>query len=213
MGQYIMQAAAQPDDPAAIRGIAVAALTGACLIHGLWRNGGIVLNNVLAIIKILTLMAVIVIGFAVAGGASFGNGPTGKSAVKENFSTRNSFSRPSDDAGSYARSIAYVVLSEVSHPKKRFAKATISTMLLIAGLFILTNVAYLCAVPKNRILGSELDMANIFFQDVFGNEIAPRVMSGIIALSIFGNIVVMTFTASKGTETGQVKAKGFTANT
>lgn len=56
-------------------------------------------------------------------------------------------------------------------------------------------------------------MANIFFQDVFGNEIAPRVMSGIIALSIFGNIVVMTFTASKGTETGQVKAKGFTANT
>ncbi|KAL9009116.1 MAG: hypothetical protein Q9173_005828 [Seirophora scorigena] len=137
MGQYIMQAAGQPDYPEAIRGIAVAALTGACLIHGLWRNGGIVLNNVLAIIKILTLMAVIVIGFAVAGGASFGNGPTWKSAVKENF------------------------------------------------------------IPKNRILDSELDMANIFFQDVFGNEIAPRVMSGIISLSIFGNIVVMTFTASK----------------
>lgn len=58
----------------------------------------------------------------------------------------------------------------------------------------------LCAVPKDRVLGDELDMANIFFRDVFGNETAPRVMSGIIALSIFGNIVVMTFTASKGTE-------------
>lgn len=44
-------------------------------------------------------------------------------------------------------------------------------------------------------------MATIFFHDVFGNETAPRVMSGVIALSIFGNIVVMTFTASKGKAT------------
>ena len=42
-------------------------------------------------------------------------------------------------------------------------------------------------------------MATVFFGDVFGNDIAPRVMSGIIAFSIFGNIVVMTFTASRGT--------------
>ncbi|KAL8980957.1 MAG: hypothetical protein Q9177_005729, partial [Variospora cf. flavescens] len=174
MGQYIMQAAGQPDKPEAIRGIAVAALIGACLIHGLWRNGGIVLNNVLAIIKILTLMAVIIIGFAVAGGASFGNGPIGRNVVKENFNTRKTFSRPSDDAGSYARSI---VLQQV-------------------GMVYLSK-DQLCAVPKDRVLGDELDMANIFFRDVFGNETASRVMSGIIALSIFGNIIVMTFTASK----------------
>lgn len=42
-------------------------------------------------------------------------------------------------------------------------------------------------------------MATVFFRQVFSNQIAPRVMSGIIALSIFGNIVVMTFTASRGT--------------
>lgn len=41
-------------------------------------------------------------------------------------------------------------------------------------------------------------MATIFFEDAFGNELAPRVMSGIIAFSIFGNIVVMTFTAARG---------------
>lgn len=41
-------------------------------------------------------------------------------------------------------------------------------------------------------------MATVFFREVFGNELAPRVMSGIIALSIFGNVVVMTFTASRG---------------
>lgn len=41
-------------------------------------------------------------------------------------------------------------------------------------------------------------MATLFFSQVFGNDVAPRAMSGIIALSIFGNIVVMTFTASRG---------------
>ena len=41
-------------------------------------------------------------------------------------------------------------------------------------------------------------MATVFFREVFGNDLAPRVVSGIIAFSIFGNIVVMTFTASRG---------------
>ena len=112
---------------------------------------------------------------------------------------------------------AFKVLSEVSQPKRRFAKATIGTMILIAVLFILANAAYvsqveqnkftlltsvqLCAVPREQITDTELDMANIFFRQVFGGEIAPRVMSGIIAFSIAGNIVVMTFTASRGKNT------------
>ena len=41
-------------------------------------------------------------------------------------------------------------------------------------------------------------MATVFFREVFGNELAPRVMAGLIAFSIFGNVVVMTFTASRG---------------
>ena len=111
LGQYVMRAAGDPDNTHAIRGLAVAALTGACLIHGLWRKGGIVLNNVLALIKVLILMAVIVIGFAVAAGASFGNGPVGKAAVKANFDINKSFQDPKGDVGSYARSIVYIVYS------------------------------------------------------------------------------------------------------
>lgn len=41
-------------------------------------------------------------------------------------------------------------------------------------------------------------MATVFFGAVFGPDLAPRVMAAIIAVSIFGNIVVMTFTASRG---------------
>ena len=40
-------------------------------------------------------------------------------------------------------------------------------------------------------------MATLFFATIFGQKIAPRVMDGITALCIFGNIIVMTFTASR----------------
>ena len=111
LGQYFMRAIGDPDNSHAIRGLAVAALTGSCLVHGLWRQGGIFLNNALALIKILILMAIIVIGFAVAGGASFGSGPAGKAAVKANLDPHKSFLAPKGDAGSYARSIVYIVYS------------------------------------------------------------------------------------------------------
>jgi hypothetical protein len=40
-------------------------------------------------------------------------------------------------------------------------------------------------------------MATLFFATIFGPGIAPRVMAALIATSIFGNIVVMTFTAAR----------------
>lgn len=42
-------------------------------------------------------------------------------------------------------------------------------------------------------------MATLFFRTAFQNELAERVMAGIIALSIFGNLFITTFTAGKGT--------------
>lgn len=48
------------------------------------------------------------------------------------------------------------------------------------------------------MLDKNLDMASVFFQVLFKNKVAPRVMSGLIALSIFGNLVVTSFTLSRG---------------
>jgi hypothetical protein len=41
-------------------------------------------------------------------------------------------------------------------------------------------------------------MATLFFRDIFGEGAAPKAMASLIAFSIFGNLVVMTFTASRG---------------
>lgn len=68
-----MQAANIAEDNAAVRGLAVVSLTFACIIHAFWRKGGIVLNNLLAFVKVSMLLAIIIIGFASSAGASFGN--------------------------------------------------------------------------------------------------------------------------------------------
>ena len=55
-----------------------------------------------------------------------------------------------------------------------------------------------CAIRKAEILGSPLDLATLFFRDIFGEGAAPKAMAALIAFSIFGNLVVSTFTASRG---------------
>lgn len=72
-GLYVMEAAGVVGSDSAVRGLAVASLTFACILHALWRKGGIVLNNLLALVKVCMLLAVIVIGFAASAGATFGN--------------------------------------------------------------------------------------------------------------------------------------------
>lgn len=70
-------------------------------------------------------------------------------------------------------------------------------MTIATTLFVLVNIAYLCAVPKDMQLGSSQDMATLFFAQTFGDEAAQRVMAALIAFSIVSNIVVMTFTSSR----------------
>lgn len=58
----------------------------------------------------------------------------------------------------------------------------------------------MCVVSNDTRLDENLDMASVFFKELFQNSVAPRVMSGLIALSIFGNLVVTSFTLSRGSK-------------
>ena len=115
-GIYVLEAAGIKGHDAAVRGLAVAALTAASLLHGVWRNGGIVANNILASLKVLILIAVICIGFAASAGAKFGHGPVHGETVDpatgnatSNFDTHSSFAHARHDAASYADSLIYIV--------------------------------------------------------------------------------------------------------
>ncbi|KAL8928810.1 MAG: hypothetical protein Q9208_001588 [Pyrenodesmia sp. 3 TL-2023] len=182
LGIYILQAAGIEENDPLVRGLAVISLTVACLLHASWRKGGIVVNNVLAVMKVLVLVAIIVIGFAASAGASFGHGPVHGETIDpktqgktSNFDTQTSFAFARSDPAGYSEALLYVTYTFKGYEQP----------------------FYLCVVSFDQRLNEKLDMATVFFREVFGNDVAPRVMSGIIALSIFGNMVVMTFTASR----------------
>ncbi|MCJ1391150.1 hypothetical protein MMC18_004012 [Xylographa bjoerkii] len=201
-GSYVMEAAGLPDNDAAVRGLAIAALTTACLLHAISRKGGIYLNNAFAFMKVTILLLIIVAGLAKLGGASLGSGPV----RTDNFDVHTSFSQPRKDVPSYATSLLFAiypytgfmqpfyVLGEVKRPQGVFAKATITTMVSVVVLYILVNFS---VVSKATIMDTGLNIASEFFQQIFGSAVASRVMSGIIAFSIYGNILVMTFTACR----------------
>jgi amino acid transporter len=54
--------------PGQIKGVGVAAITLACLLHGFWRAGGIWANNIISVIKVCILLVIIVTGFVAWGG-------------------------------------------------------------------------------------------------------------------------------------------------
>ncbi len=82
-GELVLTAANKEATPAATRGIAIAVTTFACLIHGIWRRGGIYLNNIFAVVKVAVLLMVVVLGFAALGNRFE------KDGVVQNFAEKN----------------------------------------------------------------------------------------------------------------------------
>ena len=132
-GSYVLDAANVESNDAAVRGLAVACLTVACLLHGVWRRGGIWINNMLATLKVLILVAVIGMGFAASAGASFGHGPVHGETVDSitgnvtpNFDTKSSFAHPHHDAASYAETILFIVYTYSGYEQPFYVSHTYS---------------------------------------------------------------------------------------
>ena len=116
-GLYVMRAMGhEQNHDSAIRGLAVVSMTATCVLHAVWRAGGIWLNNIFAIVKTALLLAVIAVGFAAAGGAHFGKGPIHGTTINavthsqsSNFDIHSSFASPSRDTACYVNSLLFVV--------------------------------------------------------------------------------------------------------
>lgn len=115
MAEYIMKAAGRPGSESEIRGIAAAIITLVCIIHATWRKGGILFNNLLALLKASILLAIIAIGFAASAGASFGHGKVHGYTINpdtktntSNFDIHSSFATTTRDAASFASSFIQI---------------------------------------------------------------------------------------------------------
>ncbi|KAF8243120.1 amino acid transporter [Wilcoxina mikolae CBS 423.85] len=187
--------------PAVIRGVAIGIITLACLLHTAWRAAGIAVNNFLATIKVAILLVIICAGFAAYGGAipavtenSFHSGVTWERS--NTYGYAEAFLAVIFSYGGYMN--ANYVLSEVHKPQKTLKKGAFTAVGLVSLLYILTNAAYFAAVPKDDLVNAGAQVAVKFFRTVFGGHVAAeRVLPGLIALSSLGNIVVVTFVASR----------------
>ena len=200
-----------PPGRGAVLGIAIAVLTLVILVHLFSRRGGILLNNAFAILKVAILTVIIVLG--IAKGAGVFGGPD-KNQL-ENF-TKDVWVTQRRDPASWSNSLLFCmysfsgyeqpfyVLAEAKSPRRYFPRYTVIALSIAAVLFMGVNIAFLLAVPKSAVIpaSGEIpdgpDMASLFFDNLFEDqESARRAMAALIAISIFGNLVVMTFTAAR----------------
>lgn len=106
-GIRIQEAAGHPTpDNFTSRGIAIAAVTFAVILHGIWRQAGLFLNNTFAMIKILMLLVIIITGFSSWGGAFHAN-----TASASNFNVHNSFKDTARNSTGFAEGFLAVLFA------------------------------------------------------------------------------------------------------
>jgi amino acid transporter len=89
-----------------------------------------------------------------------------------------------------------VLTSGEQHPFKTVKVAAPVSLLIITILYVLANVAYFAAVPKETIAASGELTAALFFEAVFGNS--GRALPALVAISAAGNIMAVIIGATRG---------------
>lgn len=191
---------------AGVIGWAVGIVTLCALINVSTRRFSIVLNNVFAVGKVLLVVTIGLLG--IIWGSTHGNQCREISWANQKDEPPASFA---DISLALVFSLypysgfeqPFYVLAEVRSPKRTFVKATISAMLLALVIFPLANVGYLCVTPYTGEKPPNLVTA--MFERISGarqNSESPdhravRAVSALLAVSISGNIMAQTFTASR----------------
>lgn len=94
--------ASEVDGPT-VRGIAIAVATATCFTHAISRRGGILLNNVLALVKVGILLLIVITAIVVAAkGFKDGEGNPVANVIGDNTGGSNAFAEASNEANGYA---------------------------------------------------------------------------------------------------------------
>ncbi|CZT11685.1 probable low-affinity methionine permease [Rhynchosporium graminicola] len=195
-GEYILHAADVEVNRWNQRAIGMGCITTAFLIHGLALNWGVRLQNALGIIKLAILVLIVISGFVALGGhVKLDQKP-------DNFTS--AFQGTTASAYGIVTALYNVIwslmgynnanyaLAETKNPVRTLKIALPAALGLVSILYILVNVAYFAAVPKEEIVTSGRILAASFFRNVVGRQ-AERALSVFVALSAFGNVLGVIF--------------------
>ncbi|KAH7014452.1 amino acid/polyamine transporter I [Microdochium trichocladiopsis] len=200
-GEYILHAANVTVDRWNQRAIGVACLTFCFLLHGTALKWGLRLQNVLGSLKLIIVVIMIIGGWVALGGH------VKLDTKPDNFT--NAF-EGTENATAYGvvTSLYYVIwsfigysnanyaLSETRNPVRTLKIAAPLAVTVIGVLYILVNVSYFAAVPKEEMLAAKRLVAASLFRNVFG-ETAERALSVFVALSALGNVLSVIFSQGR----------------
>jgi amino acid transporter len=193
-GEYILLAARVQPTQWNQRGLGLACITVAFLIHGTALKWGIRLQNFLGVIKLCIVLIIII--------APLVNLPK----TTDNLS--NAFEGTSGSAYGVVTSLNNVIwsyvgysnanyaLSETKNPVRTLKVAAPLAIGTVSVLYMLANISYFAGVPKEEILTSGRLVAASLFRNMFG-ERAERALSVFVALSAFGNVLSVIFSQGR----------------
>ncbi|KAL2841271.1 amino acid/polyamine transporter I [Aspergillus pseudoustus] len=199
-GQYILNAAEVEVDRWNQRGIGLACITAAFLIHAFALKWGLRLQNFLGVIKLLVILIIIVSGWVALGGH------TKLDETPHNF--RNAFDGTTGSGYGIVMSLYNVIWSFIGYSNANYAlsetKNPVRTLKIAAPLaigsvgilYMFVNIAYFAAVPLEDFKAAESIVAAVFFRNMFGPR-AEKAMSVFVALSAFGNVLSVIFSQGR----------------
>ncbi|KAI1633051.1 amino acid permease-domain-containing protein [Biscogniauxia mediterranea] len=185
-----------------VKGVAIASYTLAsiCVIahnkYSLWAV------NFIGIIKILTLVFISITGFVVLGGHVSRIPDPGA-----NF--RNAFEGTTTNGNDLSVAIvniifaysgyqnAFSVVNEIKNPIPTLKRNGAVSVAVVSILYMLCNIAYFAAVPKEQFALTKETSASVFFSAVFGRGGAQKALDVLVLLSAFGNLLAVLIGQSR----------------
>ncbi len=201
-GQYILTAAEVDVTRWNQRGIGIACITFAFLVHSLAKKWGIYLQNVLGIFKLVVIVFIAITGWVALGGGIHNDEVAGKANFKNSFegTTSSAYAIVTclyNIIWSYVGySNANYALGEAKNPVKTLKIAAPIAYIFVAIIYMLVNVAYFAVVPKEQFASSGTILAATFFKIAFGST-AQKAMSVLVAISALGNVMSVIFSQGR----------------
>ncbi|KAM3450662.1 hypothetical protein MY3296_005933 [Beauveria thailandica] len=216
--QYTLYAAGydeqQAGGQAAQKYVAVGMLTLVTAIHLLTPRFGIRLQDFLGWVKIgivvfMILCGVYVVVFQPDTGVSLGSSGSSSSSSESQLTWDRLWQGSNWNWGILCTSLFKVfysysglenisnVLNEVKDPVRTLRSVTRTALVTACIMYFLVNIAYFLVVPVDEIKGSGELVAALFFKRIFGSGLGGRVLPLFVAVSAFGNVLVVVFAMAR----------------
>ncbi|GIJ91786.1 hypothetical protein Asppvi_010759 [Aspergillus pseudoviridinutans] len=202
LAQYLFRLAEADSTPWKLKGVAVATYSVAVLVLAFNTKWSLRFANAVGFVKLVTLVFIGITGLVVLGGhtkvedpkANFRDAFEGSSSASV-YGATNALVKVAFSYAGFEN--AFNVVNEVKNPIKTLRWSAPVSLLLVATLYMLANIAYFSAATKEEILASKVVAAGIFFQKVFGTSSASRALNFLICLSAFGNLLAVLIGQSR----------------